>query len=97
VSPNARDLIKKLLEKNRKKRLGSNGDINEILQHPFFNDIDIDKVLSKKIVPPYMPEISDDLKYFDQKLTSREDFAESLIDDTNKKLILQNQHIFKGL
>ena len=35
-----------------------------------------------------MPDISDDLKYFDQKLTSRDDFAESVIDDTNKKLIL---------
>jgi hypothetical protein len=42
-----------------------------------------------------MPEISDDLKYFDQKLTSREDFAESLLDDTNKKLILQNAGIFR--
>ena len=35
-----------------------------------------------------MPEISDDLKYFDQKLTIKEDFAETLIDDANKKLIL---------
>ena len=47
------------------------------------------------MVPPYMPEISDDLKYFDQKLTQREDFADSLIDDSNKRLIEQNQHIFK--
>ena len=44
-----------------------------------------------------MPEISDDLKYFDQKLTSREDFAESLIDDTNRKLILNNSSLFKAL
>jgi hypothetical protein len=44
-----------------------------------------------------MPEISDDLKYFDQKLTSREDFAESVIDDTNRKLILNNASLFKAL
>ena len=44
-----------------------------------------------------MPEISDDLKYFDQKLTCKEDFAETVIDEANKKLIMQNQHIFKEL
>ena len=41
VSPNARDLICKLLEKNRKKRLGAVGDITEILTHPFFEGFDI--------------------------------------------------------
>lgn len=44
-----------------------------------------------------MPEISDDLKYFDQKLVSREDFAESLITDTNQRLIQNNADIFKNL
>jgi hypothetical protein len=57
------------------------------LAHPFFASIDIAKLLNKELKPPYMPEISDDLKYFDQKLTAREDFAESVIDETNKKLI----------
>jgi len=55
---------------------------------PFFQTVDVEKVLNKVVKPPYMPEISDDLKYFDQKLTAREDFAESVIDDTNRKLIL---------
>lgn len=44
-----------------------------------------------------MPEISDELKYFDQKLVMREDFSESVIDDTNRKMILNNQDIFKAL
>ena len=34
-----------------------------------------------------MPEIGDDLKYFDQKLTGREDFAESVLDESNLRLI----------
>jgi hypothetical protein len=67
------------------------------LAHPFFAGLDIDKIVKKELRPPYKPEISDDLKYFDQKLTSKEDFAESVIDEQHKKLILQNQHIFKGL
>jgi serine/threonine protein kinase len=74
VSPNARDLIKKLLEKNKKKRLGAQRDVQEILEHPFFAGLDIDKLMKKQLVPPYMPEINDDLKYFDNRLTSRDDF-----------------------
>lgn len=41
VSPLAKDLIKKLLDKNRKTRLGSSRDVDEILEHPFFESIDI--------------------------------------------------------
>jgi serum/glucocorticoid-regulated kinase 2 len=97
ISPNAKDIIKKLLDKNRKKRLGATGGVAEILAHPFFAKIDFEKLLNKKLVPPYRPQITDDLKYFDQKLTSKDDFAESVIDDTNKRLIMQNQHIFRDL
>jgi hypothetical protein len=59
--------------------------------------VDKNAFLRKQITPPYKPEISDDLKYFDQKLTSREDFAESVIDEQHRNLILQNQDIFKRL
>lgn len=45
ISPPARDLIKRLLDKNKKTRLGAKGDVNEILSHPFFNTIDIERVL----------------------------------------------------
>ena len=47
MSPNAKDLIKKLLDKNRKKRLGANGDVMEILAHPFFNNVDLEMIMSK--------------------------------------------------
>ena len=94
MSNNAKDLIKKLLEKSRKKRLGSTGDLAEILGHPFFNGIDLEAIVSKKLDPPYKPEIGDDLKYFDQKLTDRDDFAESVVDEKYLKLIKKNQHIF---
>ena len=97
MSNNAKDLIKKLLEKSRKKRLGSTGDLAEILGHPFFNGIDLEAIVSKKLDPPYKPEIGDDLKYFDQKLTDRDDFAESVVDEKYLKLIKKNQHIFQQL
>lgn len=65
VSAVAKDLIKKLLDKNKKKRLGAQGDVAEILAHPFFAGLDMDKLIKKQLQPPYMPDISDDLKYFD--------------------------------
>jgi serine/threonine protein kinase len=53
VSPLARDLIKKLLDKNKKKRLGAQGDLQEVLAHPFFAGIDPERLLRKQITPPY--------------------------------------------
>jgi serine/threonine protein kinase len=41
VSPVAIDLIHKLLEKDKSKRLGANGDIDEVMSHPFFAPLDI--------------------------------------------------------
>jgi hypothetical protein len=35
------DLVLKLLDKEKKTRLGSNGDAEEILAHPFFKDLNI--------------------------------------------------------
>ncbi len=52
VSDNAKDLILRLLDKNKKTRLGVNG-IDEIMNHAWFKDIDLDALLAKKLVPPY--------------------------------------------
>ena len=73
VSNEAKDLIGRLLEKDKTKRLGAKGDIDEILAHSFFNGLDIEKLMEKKLIPPYNPEIKDDLKFFDNKLTSQAD------------------------
>ena len=54
VSPDAQDLIVKLLDKNRKTRLGANG-MEEILAHKWFQDIDREKLLAKQLPPPYVP------------------------------------------
>ena len=47
VSKQAQDLIKKLLDKNRKKRLGQTGDVQEVLSHPFFAGLDQEALLKK--------------------------------------------------
>ena len=47
VSRDARDLITKMLCKNRKERLGKFNDVDEILGHTWFAEIDIDELLQK--------------------------------------------------
>jgi serine/threonine protein kinase len=50
MSSDVKDLILKLLERDPAKRLGSKGDSAEILEHPFFKGIDLDKLLQKKVI-----------------------------------------------
>lgn len=69
VSPNAQDLINKLLAKKKNQRLGAEGGIKEILAHPFFSGLDMDALVKKQLTPGYKPDINEgELKYFDQRL-----------------------------
>ena len=52
LSEDAKDVIRKLLEKNPKKRLGSQSGIEEIKKHPFFKGVDWDNIRNKKEVTP---------------------------------------------
>ncbi|GMM30741.1 serine/threonine protein kinase [Martiniozyma asiatica (nom. inval.)] len=52
------DLIKKLLNRNPDERLGANG-VEEIKSHPFFKDIDWEKLDSKGYIPPFRPHVKD--------------------------------------
>ena len=57
ISDEAKSLISMLLEEERQSRLGAQNDADEILDHPFFSDIDKDALLNKDIKPPYIPFI----------------------------------------
>ena len=45
MSDECKDFLTKVLNKNPKERLGSKGDVKEILDHPWFKDLDPEKVL----------------------------------------------------
>lgn len=59
-SKNLKDILSKLLQKKPENRLGCSperGGYQEIMQHPFFKDIDWGKLISKEIKPPIKPKV----------------------------------------
>lgn len=57
MSAELRDIICKLLEKDPKKRLGTNGDADEVVNHPWFKDTDWDGIMNKTIKAKFIPEL----------------------------------------
>ena len=73
LSEDARDLCRRLLEKDPAKRLGSTeGGIRAISDHPWFDSIDWDDIQYKRMTPPYKPQLahSTDTKHFPKEFTA---------------------------
>lgn len=71
-SKEATDLILNLLEKDPTLRLGyGERDALDIKEHPFFKDIDWEKIRNKEVKPFFVPKIKNnkDLKYIDKLFT----------------------------
>ena len=68
----AKDLISKLLENDPSKRLGSgeNG-WEKVKEHPYFSDVDWNEAKNKKLKPPFLPKVENelDIKYFEKTFT----------------------------
>lgn len=62
ISDDAKNLLKLLLNKNPNERLGHNNGFEEIKKHKFFEKIDFDKVINRKIEPDYKPALVNILK-----------------------------------
>lgn len=57
LSPNSKDLLKDLLQRNPTKRLGStDNDALDVKAHKFFSGVNWNEVLNKKIIPPQLPQ-----------------------------------------
>lgn len=89
VSPVAKDLISKLLAKDRKKRLGQVGDQAEILKHPFFRKVNPADVLQKKLQAPFIPAPRDleSVRALNKILLT--ELRESEISEKHKQLVSQ--------
>lgn len=62
-SPDSRNLLEGLLQKDKTKRLGAHGDINEVRQHVFFASLDWSLLEKKKLPPPFDPHVSDSMDF----------------------------------
>lgn len=84
ISNDAKDLIKKLLIKDQKVRLGSQADSLEVMSHPWFTDIDFTKLITRQIEAPFKPKTDGEewMKNFDK------DFMKQNIRDTQSKVDL---------
>ena len=95
----AKNLIQKLLILDPKERLGSgpNGTEN-IKNDPYFEGIDWDDVLNKKIKPPFIPELNSDLdlRYFD-KMFTEEPIDEFKLNNINKERERKPSNQYGGL
>lgn len=57
MSDELKDIITKLLNKDVETRLGSQNDADEIVNHPWFSDIDWDKIMKKELPSPFQPDL----------------------------------------
>ncbi|EGR30805.1 protein kinase domain protein [Ichthyophthirius multifiliis] len=71
ITNEAKDFIIKCLNRDRRQRLGAKNDVQEIMTHPWFKEIDWNLLLQKKIQPPFVPNVSDEgwLNNFDKDFT----------------------------
>ena len=85
MSPEARDIISKLLEEEPEKRLGYKSS-DEIKNSDFFKEVDFDQIYKKEYKPPFRPKITGelDLKYFDINFTEDNEIFSDDYSDNNE-------------
>lgn len=72
LSTEGRNFVKGLLNRNPNHRLGAKGDADELMAHPFFDDVDWQALGRKALVPPFKPKLKNalDTSNFDPEFTS---------------------------
>jgi len=80
LSTEGRNFVKGLLNRNPKHRLGANRDAEELIEHPFFADIDWQALGKKNLVPPFKPKLTSmvDTSHFDPEFTNALNTSSSL-------------------
>lgn len=81
VTPVAQSLIKALLNRDSKLRLGSGADdATPIKAHPYFASVHWDRLLKRQLKPPFKPNVESetDVSNFDPSFTDME--AETILD-----------------
>ena len=96
MSDLCKDFVWRLLNKNPVTRLGTDGDVKAILEHPWLKSISSEAILKKEIPPVLRPTLSTDMmdiSNFCGKMTSQE-LDHSMIPQKKLGLIIRNQSDF---
>ena len=64
ISKKGQNLIRSLLIKNPLERLGSKNDVEDIKNHPYFDDIDWNKIYNREYMPPPIIRDNNKIKFF---------------------------------
>ncbi|CAI2358838.1 unnamed protein product [Moneuplotes crassus] len=107
MSDNFKDFIVKLLHKKPSKRLGLKSS-KAVINHPWFSDIDWDKLKNKRIKSPYMPGIKDKnlkshilsgissgLGFNKRRRDDQGDVSETSLAPSKLDLVRKNKHKFE--
>lgn len=92
------DVCLQLLNKDKSQRLGSKGDIDEVMAHPFFAKIDKEALLAETLEPPLKIEQSGDeinTRYFNSK-SAPQDLAETVLPAANLEKLAKNKGKFEN-
>ena len=100
LSADAKTLLLGLLERNPMKRLGTGSeDAKEIKSHPFFQEINWQKLYNTELEPPWRPEFCDDLdtSQFDDEFTSMPLISPESTSSSSLKQRSESDHsLFQG-
>ena len=58
MEEDCKKLVGSLLQRKVSQRLGFLNDVDDIKAHQWFDDVDWDRMLQKKVVPPYHPDMA---------------------------------------
>ena len=88
LSREAADVLLQLMNRDHTKRLGaSEQDVDDVLAHPFFAPLDLDKLRRREATPPFVPPVpedDEDTRNFDDTFTK-----EPAIDSVVPESVLQ--------
>jgi serine/threonine protein kinase len=93
-SPEAKDFVLKLLDRNPATRLGAaEKDVEDIKQHPYFRGLSWEKVLNREYEPEWIPDLKGEQ---DTRFFYEEDLSEQAGDSAGIILLADTQEQFQG-
>lgn len=108
MSNEVKDIILKLLHRDPKQRLGSTRDADDLVNHPWFADIDWESLMAGTLESPFQPDMEmirqkkadtivhkDDANGGQDLVSLEEDERNDAIPKQSQQLIEKHQNKFK--